>query len=272
MPLFAIATPATRPQAAMPMVIGPQSRMPWRNMGRRASASALRCSRAKRWVDAMLQPWTARLSTSRARRSGGRVASACALDLVLSFQALRGFDAYSVRGAVRRQHRRPDQPGRDAAGHRRLLPAGRCARRARDGRRLAGAACRGCADFLDRPPLWRALGAAAVGPRTAWCHRSDCPAWSRARCAGARRCRSSRASCRGNVRRSLHPGHAAAALSNFLLGRDLPARSCALGAGRAQLGWSWQRWRDPVDSADNWLTLGLVVVLLAGVARRRRAA
>ena len=46
MPLFTIATPATRPQAAMPMVMGPQSRMPSRNFGRRAVASALRCARA----------------------------------------------------------------------------------------------------------------------------------------------------------------------------------------------------------------------------------
>lgn len=41
--------------------------------------------------------------------------------------------------------------------------------------------------------------------------------------------------------------------------------------GARSLGWSWQRWRDPLDSADNWLTLAVVLVLLVAWLRRRRA-
>jgi membrane protein DedA with SNARE-associated domain len=41
--------------------------------------------------------------------------------------------------------------------------------------------------------------------------------------------------------------------------------------GARTLGWSWQRWRDPLDSADNWLTLAVVLVLLVAWLRRRRA-
>lgn len=40
------------------------------------------------------------------------------------------------------------------------------------------------------------------------------------------------------------------------------------------LGWDWQRWRGPLDSIDNWLTLLSIVVIVGWCwgARRRRTA
>ena len=55
-PLFAIATPATSPQAAMPIAIGTPSRAPSRKAGRREIASASARSRAKRDLRDTLPP------------------------------------------------------------------------------------------------------------------------------------------------------------------------------------------------------------------------
>lgn len=46
----------------------------------------------------------------------------------------------------------------------------------------------------------------------------------------------------------------------------------ALVLGARSLGWTWQRWQDPVDSVDNWLTLALVIVLVGWWLRVRKAA
>lgn len=42
--------------------------------------------------------------------------------------------------------------------------------------------------------------------------------------------------------------------------------------GARALGWDWAALRDPFERADNWLTLALVLVLLAWWLRARRAA
>lgn len=47
-----------------------------------------------------------------------------------------------------------------------------------------------------------------------------------------------------------------------------------LVVGARLLGWDWQRWRGPLDSVDNWLTLLVIVVIVGWCwnARRQRTA